>query len=229
MTPPSASDPTDENDLLAAEYALGVLEDADRARAERMIKSSPAFAARVAAWEMRLSPLADEIAAVPAPNLMPKIEARLFGPKKSGLRKWLAMPTGWLGGLVGTAVMAALSVVVLALMLEFGGGSADRPVQTATLLATGSPVQFLAQLEGGTLTLSRTQGPAPAADRSYELWLIDGDKAPVSLGLIGDSVTLPAPNAAKGYVLAVTDEPLGGGPNGVATGQILAAGMFADG
>ena len=131
MTPLAGSDPIDEHDLLAAEYALGVLEGADRARAEGLIKQSPAFAARVAAWEARLSPLADEIDAVAPPNLMPKIEARLFGAPK--LRRWFAMPTGWLGGLIGTGAMAALSVVVLALLLNFGGTAPQTPIQTATL------------------------------------------------------------------------------------------------
>ena len=224
MTPLAGPDPIDENDLLAAEYALGVLEGADRARAEGLIKQSPAFAARVAAWEARLSPLADEFDAVPPPNLMPKIEARLFGAPK--LRRWFTMPTGWLGGLIGTGAMAALSVVVLALLLSFCATAPQTPIQTATLLAEGSTVEFLAQLEGGNLTLTRTEGTPPAPDRSYELWLIDGDKAPVSLGLIDAALTLPAPNLAIGYVLAVTDEPFGGGPNGVATGPIVAAGMF---
>jgi anti-sigma-K factor RskA len=226
MTPPNDSDPVDENDLLAAEYALGVLEGADRVRSENLVKQSPAFAARVAAWEARLSPLADEVDAVPPPKLMPKIEARLFGAPK--VRRWLSMPTGWLGGLIGTGAMAALSVVVLALALNFGGSAPQTPIQTATLLAEGSTVEFLAQLEGGNLILTRTKGAPPAQDRSYELWLIDGDKPAVSLGLIDAALTLPAPNLAIGYVLAVTEEPLGGGPNGVATGPILAAGMFVE-
>jgi anti-sigma-K factor RskA len=224
MTPPAASDPIDENDLLAAEYALGVLEGADRRRAEGLIKQSPAFAARFAAWEARLSPLADEIDPVPAPNLLPKIEQRLFGAPK--LRRWFTMPTGWLGGLIGTGAMAALSVVVLALLLNFGGTAPQTPAQTATLLAQGSSLEFLARLEGGNLTLTRTKGSPPAPDRSYELWLIDGDKPPVSLGLIDAALTLPAPNLPIGYVLAITDEPFGGGPNGVASGPIVAAGMF---
>ncbi len=227
MTPTSASKPVDENDLLAAEYALGVLEGADRARAEALQKQSPAFAARVAAWETRLSPLADEVDAVPPPNLMPTIEARLFGkPKRRG---WFTMPTGWLGGLIGTGAMAALSVIVLALMLNFGGAPVGQtPVQTAQLLAKGSTAVFLARLEGDTLTLTQAKGARPAANRSYELWLIDGDKAPVSLGLVDHGLTLTAPNLPLGYVLAVTDEPLGGGPGGAPTGQIIAAGMFVE-
>jgi anti-sigma-K factor RskA len=219
-------DPLDENEMLAAEYALGVLSAADRARAQNMAKQSPAFAARVTAWETRLSPLADDIDPVPAPNLMPQIEARLFGraPKKSFSAKWLTMPKGWLGGLVGTTVMAVLSVLVLAFMLQFG---APTPVQTATLMAKDSAVEYAARLEGAQITLTRLRGPAPAADRSYELWVIDGNAAPLSLGLIDAALTLPAPNAAAGYVLAITDEPLGGGPGGLPTGAVIALGNFS--
>jgi len=223
--PPSPVSPLDEHELLAAEYALGVLEGADRARVESMAKSSPAFAARIAAWEARLSPLADEIAPEAAPNLLPDIEARLFGTS----RRRFALPDGWLFGLVGTGVMAALSVVVVGLLLQYGGmGPAPAPIQSATLQAAGNDYGFSAQIEGGQLVLTQIKGAGPATGRSFELWLIDGDKPPVSLGLVDHGLTVPAPTAAAGYVLAITDEPFGGGPGGIPTGQIIAAGSFTE-
>ena len=92
MNPPPPSGPQpgplDENDLLAADYALGVLGGRDLARAEAMVKDSSAFAARVAAWEARLAPMADAVSPVEAPNLFPQIEARLFGaqPRRAAWR-----------------------------------------------------------------------------------------------------------------------------------------------
>ena len=44
------------DELLAAEYALGVLAGPDRATAERRMARDRAFAALVAAWEQRLAP-----------------------------------------------------------------------------------------------------------------------------------------------------------------------------
>jgi anti-sigma-K factor RskA len=54
--------PREEDDGFAAEYILGVLDAADRARAEDRIKHEPVFAAAVAAWEQRLSGLNDDYA-----------------------------------------------------------------------------------------------------------------------------------------------------------------------
>ena len=66
------------------------------------------------------------------------------------------------------------------------------------------------------------------ASHDHELWIIVGDAAPVSLGLLtGDSITLPTPQgAATGYVLAVTLEQLGGSPTGAPLGPIVAAGAL---
>jgi len=56
-----------EDELLAAEYVLGVLAGADRAAAERLLQRDAKFAAMVAAWEQRLTPWAREIADVSPP------------------------------------------------------------------------------------------------------------------------------------------------------------------
>jgi anti-sigma-K factor RskA len=225
-SPPSGrpAQPLDENDLLAAEYALGVLEAGDRARIETMAKGSPAFAARIAAWEARLSPMADDIPPMPAPNVLPQIESRLFGVQPTRqLRTWAR-------SLMGLGLTAAASVVALALFLQIAPlvDSPEIQTQSTTLAADGSDLIYLAQRLDGQIILTRTAGPAPASGRSYELWVIDGDKPAVSLGLIDAALSIPEPMAAAGYVLAITDEPLGGGPNGVATGDVIALGHFAE-
>lgn len=219
MTP---ADPLDENDLLAAEYVLGVLDAADRARVQNMAKNSPAFAQLVAAWEARLAPMADEISPMPAPNLLPQIEKRLFGAAPPKQRWW--------GGLIGLGLTAAASVALLAVFLQIAPllFTPEVPLQTTTLAAEGSDLTYMVQRVQGQIILTRTAGPAPAAGRSYELWVIDGAAAPVSLGVIDAILAIPEPQAAAGYVLAITDEPQGGGPNGVATGAVLALGQFSE-
>ena len=52
---------SEEEDNLAAEYVLGVLDAAARRDVDRRIARDPAFAAEVAAWEARLAPLADAV------------------------------------------------------------------------------------------------------------------------------------------------------------------------
>jgi anti-sigma-K factor RskA len=225
MTPaPRPAEPLDENELLAAEYVLGVLDSADRARVQNMAKTSPAFAHRIAAWEARLSPLADDIAPIPAPNLLPQIEGRLFGAKPA------AQKQRWWRGMLGMGLTAVASVAALAVFLQIAPliFTPDIAVQTTTLAAQDSELTYMVQRLDGQIILTRTAGPAPATGRSYELWVIDGDAPPVSLGLIDAILAIPEPQAAAGYVLAITDEPQGGGPNGVATGAVLALGAFSE-
>jgi anti-sigma-K factor RskA len=127
---------------------------------------------------------------------------------------------------VGSAALAAASALIMALLLHWGGAGDTMPLAQTTLLTQpGSPVQFLARLEGGALTVQRSQGPAPAAGRSYQLWIIPQGGSAQSLGLMQDSLSLPAPPAAA-YALAITDEPQGGAPGGVASGPVLAQGQF---
>jgi anti-sigma-K factor RskA len=211
----SAEPDTDPDDLLAAEYVLGVLDLAHRAKASEKAKRDPNFAAKITAWENRLSDLNDDYDPIPATNLLPQIEARLFG--KSRRISW-----SWLDNPLGQSVLAAISVVVLAIMLQWGPAS----VMTTTLTAEASPVRYLARVEGDSLTLQRTAGgPAPNG-HSYELWIIIDGQEPLSLGLLGETLSLPAPDAELGYVLAVTTEPEGGAPGGIPTGDIVAAGQF---
>lgn len=211
----SAEPETDPDDLLAAEYVLGVLDMADRTKAAEMAKRDPHFAAKVAAWEHRLSDLNEDYDPAPVANLMPQIEARLFGKPRRISWSWLDNP-------LGQSVLAAISVVILAILLQWGPAE----VMTTTLTADASPVRYLARVEGASLTLQRTAGgPAPNG-HSYELWIIVDGQQPLSLGLLGETLSLPAPDAEMGYVLAVTTEPLGGAPGGIPTGNIVASGRF---
>ena len=45
----------EEDDILAAEYALGLLDAADEARAQRLEARDAAFAAKVMAWAARFA------------------------------------------------------------------------------------------------------------------------------------------------------------------------------
>ena len=70
--------PRDDRDLLAGEHALGVLEGADLAEAERLMAADPAFARAVEAWRNRLHPLADLAPpAEPPADLWQRIEAAI--------------------------------------------------------------------------------------------------------------------------------------------------------
>jgi anti-sigma-K factor RskA len=202
-------------DLLAAEYVLGSLDLAQRAQVESRATRDPDFAALILAWQNRLSGLNDDYEDVAAPNLMPSIEARLFpqAPRKS-----------WRQALIGFGFATAAAIALAVVMLQ-----PSQAIMTASLAADASPLQYSAEISDDQLILTRTAGSDADADKDYELWIIPPNQAPISLGILqGDRITLPAPAALTGYVLAVTLEPKGGGPGGKPTGPIVAAGPLTN-
>lgn len=214
--------PEDRADALAAEYVLGVLSLSERMAVEAQMKTDAAFALRVADWEARLAPLNDAYAEVPAPDLMPKIEARLFPAPARPVRR---SPFGWLvRGVLGAMTAAVLVLAGIALFA---------PPVPAPLIATlgeaDAPLRFEARFDGAALIVTRVAGGAAPDGQVQEVWLIAPEAAPVSLGLLpGDSLTVPYPAAPAGWTLAVSLEPAGGSPTGAPTGPVLAAGTITD-
>ncbi len=207
---------TEEDDVLAGEYVLGVLSLSERLSVEARMKVDPAFADAVTLWETDFSPLNAAYGELRAPNLMPKIEARLFPePVKRRTSNF-----SWLQFLLGTMTAA---VLVLAIILTLPDPRAG--AMTATLQADAQPLVFAAAYDGISLTLTRTAGPDAETGRDYELWLIEGNAAPVSLGLIDGTVSShPIPLMRPGMVLAVSLEPDGGSTTGAPTGPVLVTG-----
>ena len=77
---PDPRAPRDPDDLLAAEYVLGVLPASERQAVADRAELDGALQARIADWEVRLAVLnaAYDEGPVPA-DLYPRIEAALFG------------------------------------------------------------------------------------------------------------------------------------------------------
>ena len=202
---------SDDDDVMAAEYVLGVTDIAARQAAEARARRDPAFAARIVDWEVHFSGLNPEFADVPTPDLIGKIEARLFpaAPKRVGwARFWGLGP--------------AVAVLAVAAWFAFVPGTPDL---TATLAPQAQGVSYQAALTGNELTITRVAGIDADSTHDYELWIIRGKDAPVSLGVLspeGQRLTLA--NVGEGMVLAVTLEPKGGSPSGAPTGPVVAAG-----
>jgi anti-sigma-K factor RskA len=215
MTAPFDFSPEDEADALAAEYVLGVLSLEDRLVAEARLKTDQDFASRVSKWETHFEALNDNYASTPAPDLMPMIEARIFGKSEAPKRSW------W-GFLAGAGVAAALAVAVVVNLPPSGSIG---PVLTASLEAQGQELAFNASYADGTLTLAKVNGPDAGAGRDYELWVIIGDAAPVSLGVIASaSSTRTLGELPAGATLAVSLEKAGGSTTG-APDQVLLTGV----
>ncbi|MDD7970690.1 anti-sigma factor [Roseinatronobacter alkalisoli] len=203
------------DDVLAAEYVLGLLEGDDWQAAKDRAAIDGAFAARVQAWETRLAPLNDLYDDAPAPDLMPQIEAQLF-PAAPGRKR-----RSWLWGLLsGTAVAAAFGVALLVWDIA---APPSGPTLQAELVAEDRELVLQARFDMASAELRVSlRGQGAGADLDYELWVIDETEIPRSLGVLRDGeLTIPA-ELAQGQVLALSLEPAGGSPTGLPTGDVLA-------
>ena len=204
--------PQDADDALAAEYVLGVQDLSDRAATETRIKRDPAFADLVTDWENRFAGLNDGFEEARAPNLLPRIEARLFPAAKSARPARLPVMR-WLSG---AAFAAALVLVGVATLVP------PRPDLIAVLATADNRLSYEVASYGDRLQITRVAGGPAVAGQVHELWVIAPGAAPVSLGLLAEGplvVTYPTPPV--GWVLAVSVEPAGGSPNGQPTGPVI--------
>jgi anti-sigma-K factor RskA len=223
----------DGNSVLAAEYVLGVLTREQRDAVTRRLLNDPALQRAVQYWEESLSGIADAIPPeTPSANVFSRIEERLFGRETQNARTSFRNSLGLWRGLAAASMTAA---IVLALWSPLRDGQPQDDVMVAQVAGTESDVKLAAYYDAttGELRVNRVAGTA-VAGRSYELWLIAGQDAPVSLGVLPESntarIAVPANLRGKfaNAVLAISDEPAGGSPTGLPTGAVLATGQLTD-
>jgi anti-sigma-K factor RskA len=245
LPPPDARDATDppDDDVLAGELVLGVLNAQQRAAAQIRAESDAQFARRVSSWERRLAPWLGDAPPVAAPaHVWLQIRSRLGWPSSD------ARPGLWhsLAFWRGAAILASLAAV---LAIWAGRPQLQQPPVAVVVPPAAEPaaklVTTLAHDDGSTAWLASVDPahgtvlmvPVPhAADpqgRVPELWLIPSGKAPRSLGLVSieKSHTVKVPQdvvtaLGAGSVLAITLEPPGGAPAGAPTGPIIAKGAI---
>lgn len=210
----------EDDHQLAAEYALGLL-DADESRAfEIRLAAEPELRDDYAQWAESFVQMVDAVPEEPPrKEVFEQIEAVLFAPARA--ERWSL--TRWLG--IGATAVAGL----LMLMVWLGPFAEPRADLVAELKAESGALQVSAGYVSAEKVLHVVRATGrPEPGRSFELWLIAGDNPPVSLGVLPESeralIVVPDALAAAmaGGTLAISDEPQGGSPTGVATGPILA-------
>ena len=215
-----------EDEALAAEYVLGLLTPEERRAYEARMEVDPEFRALTAVWTEDLSRLADDIPDVAPPaRVQAALMDRLFPEAKQSIWQKLGLLPAMLGGL------AAAALVLVFVDLPGLGPVATDPSHVAEIAAEDRSLVLLARLDAdaGTLSIDRQAGDARAG-RVLELWLIAGDNPPVSLGVLPAAQTAELavdPSlipALRSGTLAVSDEPPGGSPTGLPTGDVLALG-----
>ena len=227
---------SEDDELLVAELAFGLLDPDARAAAEERLASSPAFAAHHRLWLKHAVTLIADRDEAPGPAVWDAIVASLPANEnppreddpRTSLRFWRA----------ATALSAAAALVLAVVAVE--RKPVPAPVAPPPVIAAAAPLVAVLAGKGRpvvTISFDRASGrliSAPSGldlhGRSPELWVIPADGTPRSLGLI--AATAPgvthAPAAANliaaGTTLAISVEPRGGSPTGLPTGPVILTG-----
>lgn len=230
-----------ELEALAAEHALGVLSERERAEAEVRMTRDPAFARLVDAWRLRLASLAQALPPVaPSPAVWSAIERALPANDNTAVRRRLRFWRGATAGALGLAAASLAFAVMLAnrppVVLQ---APPPAPILNASLMSQsgGAQPMFVAAYDPVRQALIVTSLVKPGDDPTHvhELWIIPADGRPHPIGMIGPgkSKAMPMPKAmvpmfAPGAAIAVSVEPPGGSPTKTApSGPITAMGMLA--
>jgi anti-sigma-K factor RskA len=237
--------PADRN-TLAAELALGLLEDAELAEARALCERDPAFSQLVEQWTARFAPLLETVEdQVPAPAIWQKI-AVMVEPSRAvanddlpdlqrSIARW-RLASGGLG-----AIAAALALVVLIRPEPAAPPAAPPAVAAGTpMVATiagedPGPVRLVANWDPADRELIVTPAMTPemATGKSMELWVIPADGTPRSVGVMpaeGPMRGTIDPAISKllgaGATLAISIEQSGGSPTGAPQGPVVATGKM---
>lgn len=258
MTPPDQNPEPEikcDDPLVAAEWALGLLEGEELLAARGKYATDPDFAWRKQWWDNWFAPLTDAMSgAEPDADVWNAIAARIATQQapathsgqsspppinvialETSVRRWK-----WVAGLTSVAAATALA------LLAFAPGNTPIDVVGGTAAPMRNPLVATVPIGDTGLRLDVTYIPESermlvaaiglTADgvHDHELWLVpSGGGALKSLGVVVPgavhSTLLPADITASlndGARLLLTREPLGGKPEGRDAGPVVASGAF---
>lgn len=234
-----------DRDSRAAEYVLGTLRGADRARFEAEAAADPALRRVVARWEERLVGMVETVEPVAPPAALWERIERAVEPVPVRPVERVAERPGLLGGLWNSlalwrsaAAMATAAACLLA-VVALRPPPPPEPALVAVLQAPAGPAFAvrIPSVDRGAdrVAVTPVGDQPPPGGRDYELWVVPPQQAPHSLGVIAPAgVTrvplerVPAELLRRGATLAVSLEPAGGSPTGLPTGPVLYTGMLVE-
>jgi anti-sigma-K factor RskA len=237
--------------LIAAEHALGLLEGEELMEARGALATDPRFAWRRTWWDNWFAPLTDQMpGAEPDSAVWPRIEREIaqLGAARAGsadaqvavldakVRQWK-----WTAALTSIAAAVAFALIIFAPMQDSLDSGETSRVTAAEPLVASLPILDTPLRLGVTYLPEREAMLVSAAGlesdgvHDHELWLVPADGGLLrSLGVVqpGTDRRLPLNDEMmtamrNGASLVLTREPIGGKPEGVDAGPVVAEGTFA--
>lgn len=216
----------DDLQILAGEYVLGVLDEAEASEVAGALASNFELRRAVGFWELQLHPLSGLTApAEPPPAIWEGIEARIAKPasKPAAPGFWNNIAL-WRWSTAGLAAAAASLALWIALM----------PASGPSFVAGLHPpqqdqVSWVVAADRSSLAIHALGAATAPNDRVFELWTIaPGAAQPRSLGVIPENGELKVsplpPELRDGATLAISIEPPGGSPTKQPTGPVVFVG-----
>ncbi len=235
------------DDALAAEYALGVLEAAQAAETERRLAADPAFAKAVDHWRRTFAELDDTADPVSPPHAMwdhiasrlttpaPQAAKSAAAPRKtnpitSSISVWWDSLSFWRGAAFATSLAGLVLIAGFAASLM---RAPQAPIYVAILLTENSnePAALVNAFADGRAELVPLRDIAVPDGRTLQVWTLwDRAVGPRSIGLAQAIRTMNLnlnnlPATGQGQLFEITLEPKGGSPTGRPTGPILMKGL----
>ena len=245
--------PHDADNVMAADYVMGLLDGAEHAAAEQRLATDQSFAQAVSAWRDRLADLdltAEENP--PSPALWQRItDATKIAPIDAlpSARAALRGATLWhdirfwrAAGIGGTLAALPFAVIMIGalttsrhLRRDLIALAQSKPVYIAVLVndATKEAGAIVNAFSNGRVELIPLRPIEVPAGRTLQVWTLwDRAVGPKSIGLTGQSRTLQLnleslPETVQNQLFEITLEPEGGSPIGRPTGPILFKGNAA--
>ena len=237
-TPDRSKGDRSHDEVLAGEYVVGVLDATARIAVEERMRRDRGFAAIVHRWEQNLSSFDREYAEeMPPAHLFSRIDAQLHGVggEAAEARGRGALSSLWGSvvfwrGLTLASICAMMAISVIRLDGPQGSGAGSL---VAEMVGQDNAISLIASYDQSSGRLRVTPvASGEQEQRSLELWLVEGENTPVSLGVLPQTGEgeLVIPSAMRnrvgpGVAFAVSLEPFGGSPTGKATGPVLAVGQ----
>lgn len=227
-----------DDEFLADQYVLGLLDLNDQSTTELRIERDVAFADRVAAASRRFAPLDDSAQPIALPaGAWARLEERLNGPVKQTMSGSPSASVRDSAVNLNRAPWRVALVIAAALLLALGLSwpLLQVPPSVAVAVAVlldpdGVPFAIIEDYGGGEAAVTALVDYVVPDGKSLQAWTKwSDDTGPVSLGVL-DAFTgsrlradgLPQPIPGQLYEITLEDE--GGSATGRPTGSILGVG-----